>query len=253
MAAFFASENAKSRDCVQTDEAYLDYQARLLVENVRLLSISPDEFRKRVRIEGEDCLQNALRKGRGVILLFSHVGNWLLAPCMLSLLGHRVAGIAYEIPIRSVEQHMKRIWARYSITTSHVGRESVRAAKRALDRQSILLMAFDASVRPSRSQWMPFGEGALLADPGPARLTSLLNVPTLRVRVQPEAAMKNLVTIEPVPPHDTDMMTSWLNTLHQEVSRNPHLWWPWSVVKLADRSLVPREAGVVLEQASIPS
>jgi hypothetical protein len=172
---------------------------------------------------------------------------------MLSLLGFRVAGIAYEIPIRSVGKHMQRIWARYSITVSYVGRESVRAAKRALDRQSILMMAFDASVRPGESRWMSFGDCALLADPGPARVVSLMNVPTLRVRVQPEAEMKNLLTIEPAMPQEGDPMTAWLHSLHQEVSRNPHLWWPWSVVQLADQSLLLREPERIGEQAAILS
>jgi len=242
MQRFFRSSGKTKEDCASIDDKYLNYQARLLVENVRLLTILPEQLQKSVRLEGEQHIRRALQDGQGVLLVCTHVGNWLLAPALLSTLGYEVSAIAYEIPISAIEDHMQQIWKRYSISIAHAGRDSVRAARKALGLNNVLIMAFDASVRPSKNEWMPFGNIAISADPAPARIASLLNVPILRMRICPKSESETSLIIQPDRADPGNPMPTWLAELHEEVSDHPELWWPWSFVRLGDRSSLPHES-----------
>ncbi|MDH4070541.1 MAG: lysophospholipid acyltransferase family protein [Ignavibacteria bacterium] len=242
MRLFLGPSEGSEEACVSLDDRYIRYQGRILRENIALVSSSADFLRGRIHLEGEEHVKSELAKGTGVVILCTHVGNWLLAPALLSLLGYKVSGIAYEIPIQSIESHMKEIWKRFDITVYHPGKSSVRKAKQALDRNEILVLAYDASVRPESSVWMPFDDIAILADPGPARLVSLLKPPVLRLHVRPHEDSSTTLTLMPEPVGDGPaMMTAWLGELHREIRARPELWWPWSFVPLGDRSMVPRE------------
>lgn len=238
----FFGDRLTASDRIMIDEAYIRYQGRILRESRSLLSISADQLRQNIELEGEEHLQAALDLGHGAVLVCTHVGNWLLAPALLSTAGYRVSAIAFEIPIRSIEAHMQQIWTRYGITIAHPGRDSVRAAKKALDRNEILIIAYDASVRPADSVWMPFGDISIQADPGPSRLARLLKAPILRMHVRPLADARSVVIVRPDRTGESeDLMTAWLMELHDEVSAHPDLWWPWSFVRLSSRSTVVRE------------
>jgi KDO2-lipid IV(A) lauroyltransferase len=57
--------------------AYLN-MARVIVEVLRMPSLSKQQLHELVRLEGEEHLQQALAKGKGVIIITAHFGNWEL-------------------------------------------------------------------------------------------------------------------------------------------------------------------------------
>lgn len=53
----------------------------------------PELLKKRVEIIGKENLDSALSRGKGVILVSAHFGNFPLMLCKLSLEGYKIAGI----------------------------------------------------------------------------------------------------------------------------------------------------------------
>ncbi len=248
MHRFLGARGYSFAQCETLDNESMRFQGRLFVENSRLLQMTPRQLQESVRLDGEENLQQALQRGRGALLVASHLGNWLLTATILSTVGYKVSGVAYEIPINSVEAHMKQIWKRYNISIAHVGRDSVRAAKKALELNQIFILVFEASVRPSENVWLPFGDVAIKVDPGPARLALMFHAPILMLRSRPLVGSGSCVSIAPemcldelmMKPHKNPeaLMGKWLELLHRDVSARPEQWWPWSHIRLAEASIL---------------
>ncbi|MGA1823568.1 MAG: lysophospholipid acyltransferase family protein [bacterium] len=59
----------------------------LVLEFFQISRLSKDTMQSILQFEGEEYIQSALSKGKGVILLSAHTGNWELAGAGMSLVG----------------------------------------------------------------------------------------------------------------------------------------------------------------------
>jgi len=85
-----------ARDC------FVD-MAKSGVELVYLMD-RPQLLKKRVKLEGRENLDKALAKGKGVILVSAHFGNFPLMMGKLSLEGYKIAGIMRPMRDARVEK-----------------------------------------------------------------------------------------------------------------------------------------------------
>lgn len=69
--------------------------ARYLVEFFRTPKIDLKYIQENVKVEGKDNLNQALKLGKGVLLVSAHLGNWELGAMILSMLGYRINIIAW--------------------------------------------------------------------------------------------------------------------------------------------------------------
>ena len=70
---------------------------RFAYDIVRFRRASPQNLRRVVKIMGQDHLDKALARGKGVIALTGHVGNWELLGAYFSLMGYPVSVIATRL------------------------------------------------------------------------------------------------------------------------------------------------------------
>nr|MBP9698708.1 hypothetical protein [Elusimicrobiota bacterium] len=78
-----------------------------LYEFARLGRLSKDQFRNEVRVVGEEHLRAAHGRGKGVVLVTGHLGNWEYASWAAALTG---------LPIMAVARRMKNPWVNRWIT-----------------------------------------------------------------------------------------------------------------------------------------
>ncbi|OGM01627.1 MAG: hypothetical protein A2008_06130 [Candidatus Wallbacteria bacterium GWC2_49_35] len=77
-------------------------QSKNLVELMRYPSLKKRDIESKIRFEGLENLKSALARGRGVILLVAHVGNWELLGAVWGLLGHRVYSFFLDARIDAI-------------------------------------------------------------------------------------------------------------------------------------------------------
>ena len=71
----------------------------MLFELPYLLRFSPENYKKHVIMRNEECIINALNKGRGCFVLTAHMGNWELMSIAVSCLLGRNCGSVVARPL----------------------------------------------------------------------------------------------------------------------------------------------------------
>ncbi len=62
--------------------------AQNFIEIFRMPSLTPERFKRLVKIEGEEHIVGSLKKGKGLILLAMHSGSWEMANLTCAMLGY---------------------------------------------------------------------------------------------------------------------------------------------------------------------
>ena len=76
-------------------EVFVNF-ALYLVEFFRSSEVDLDFVKKNLSIKGENFLKEAIKNGKGGIILTAHMGNWELCGMALSLLGYPLIAIALD-------------------------------------------------------------------------------------------------------------------------------------------------------------
>ena len=78
----------------QLTKRFYKHFANLLVESLKLFSISSNELISRMKVTNPEVLDKYFDKGQNVIMVGGHYNNWeMLAVCMNAQIKHLVAGI----------------------------------------------------------------------------------------------------------------------------------------------------------------
>ncbi|MCX5687057.1 MAG: lysophospholipid acyltransferase family protein [Candidatus Omnitrophica bacterium] len=65
-----------------------------LVDFFRMANLSKKDIRKRVKVEGIENIDGALKQNRGGIILTCHIGNWEMGGVVMAMLGYDVSAVA---------------------------------------------------------------------------------------------------------------------------------------------------------------
>lgn len=90
--------------------------ALVVTDFLRLGRLSPDERNTRVEAHGVEHLENALRAGRGAVLLSVHAGCWEWGAAFLAARGVRVRILARRHPNAEVERFFRRRRAAWGVS-----------------------------------------------------------------------------------------------------------------------------------------
>ena len=92
------------RDSSQKAREVFHHFAEYLVDFLRLSDMGEEEFLTRVHVTGLEYVQGGLKKGKGLIAVTAHFGNWEWGGVELSLLGYPVHALALAHRNRLVNQ-----------------------------------------------------------------------------------------------------------------------------------------------------
>jgi KDO2-lipid IV(A) lauroyltransferase len=95
LANAFPEKSLAERQSIE--KKYFRFLADLIVETIKLITLSPEEVTKRVRIENQQMLDNAaFKKGKSIIGAVGHYGNWESGCLRMGLITERPCIIAYK-------------------------------------------------------------------------------------------------------------------------------------------------------------
>ncbi len=86
-----------------TQEVFINF-AYYLVDFFRYSKLNQDFIKKYIELDGLENLNKALTKGKGIIILAAHLGNYELAGAILSLLGYPLSVVALSHKDKRINQ-----------------------------------------------------------------------------------------------------------------------------------------------------
>ena len=126
-----------------------------VAEFFKLSFLNRENIGRHTFVEGEENLIGALEKGKGVLVLSSHLGNWDMLSAGLALRGYP-AGLITKI---SGSEALNRIWMRYRRELGVVlfmGRGTMKETIRHLRKGGMVGFALDQNARRREGAFVPF-------------------------------------------------------------------------------------------------
>ena len=153
---------------------------RSLAEFAFLAQLSDDDLRGRVRIEGEEFLEEAHKatpRG-GTVVLTAHIGNWELFGVAMAAWGHPLTIIHRERDSPLLDEIV--MGQRGAGAAQNVARgNAARAARRALRDGRFLAMPYDQACRRNEGVFVPFFQRLAIARAAPVRIAMKTGAPVL--------------------------------------------------------------------------
>jgi KDO2-lipid IV(A) lauroyltransferase len=237
---------------------------RACIEIGITLESSEESVRRDIDLAGKEHLDAALAKGKGVIVLSAHLGNFFLLGTRLALEGYPV----YVLVNQPRKGHFAKLMDEYRSQvkqrTIHARprRDALRELGQVLRRNELAVVIAD-EYRRSEGIQVPLFGGKVLARRGPATLASRTGsaiVPACVVR-QPDDTLKLIIEpeLELVRPgkakadirENTMRITEWLE---RRVREHPDQWnwmnirW-WEVPEKVERSEIRGQRSAVRSQS----
>jgi len=201
---------------------------RNLVDFLRLPRTAKMHLRHLVKFDGLEHLDEALAKGKGVLAVSAHFGNWELLGAALSARGYEVHVLAREVFDERVEQRLQRLRECAGLKV-HVGRGGLLGILRALRRGKIVGVLLDQDTggpaefaeffgHPARTPTTPF----LIARKWGAEIVPML------IRLEDDLTHRAVVH-EALPPPEADHfvlqdLRAWHRILEREIAERPAQW-----------------------------
>ena len=114
----------------------------MLFEFFRLPHLTREDLLRSVEVVGREHLERAVARGRGVVLCFTHIGNWELAAVVVAHWGHRllaVAGVQLSRWLTPAVRDTKTELAIHTVSQE----DGPRKLLRALERNELVVLMVD--------------------------------------------------------------------------------------------------------------
>lgn len=82
---------------------------RTVVETCRSLKIDRENFRQFIRVEGYEHIQQAKRRGKGIIYITAHLGSWELLPLAVGLMGEPMSAVTRPLDNPYLDRAINRL------------------------------------------------------------------------------------------------------------------------------------------------
>lgn len=130
------------------------------------------------RVEGWDIVERAMAKGRGILFVTGHLGNWELAGSLVAAKGIPLEAVARRMQNPLFDRYLTSTRQSIGMTVIHDA-DAVRRVPRAMREQHAVAFLVDQGAVGLASTWVPFF-GRLAKTPrGPAVFALRLGAPVI--------------------------------------------------------------------------
>lgn len=204
---------------------------RSLAEFCRYPVLNPKALARRIRLEGEEHLSEALEKGRGVLLLTAHLGNWEYLGAGLAARGFPMTFLVGPHSNRLAQELFNRYRGLNNVQVLVTEGSDLRAAFKALKAGRVVATVADQDAGPGGYFIDFFGRPASAAL-GPFRIARRTGSPVV-FAFDVRHGMDHVISIDP-PLHadpEADALEesmAWARLYHarleEVVARHPEQW-----------------------------
>ncbi len=140
-----AMPRATRRERLQVVRSMMRSYNRMMFEFFRLPHLTREELLRSIRVTGREHLEQAVARGRGVIITCTHLGNWELAAVVLAHWGYRLYAVAGVQITRWLTPAVRETKSELAIhTVSH--EDGFRKLLRALEHNDLVALMVDGDI-----------------------------------------------------------------------------------------------------------
>ena len=166
-----------------------------LAEFLEVASLSGEEIRRRIEVEGEENLRAARALRRGVFLLSAHLGGWELGAIRAGMLGEPIAPVVRPLDNPLLERELSRRRTRFG-NRPISKRDAARDVLRALRRRETVAILIDQNVLPREAVFVPFFGRLAATTPALARFQISTGAPVVPVFTWPQGGGRYRLVFE---------------------------------------------------------
>jgi KDO2-lipid IV(A) lauroyltransferase len=160
--------------------------ASALVDFLETGRMSREELLSRVSVVGEENLQAARARGKGVFLLSAHIGNWEIGALVAGMLGEPIAPVVRPLDNPLLEEELGRLRRRFG-NRPVPKKKATRELLRAMARNETVAILVDQNVLPREAVFVPFFGRPAATTPSLALLQLKTGAAVVPVFTWPEA------------------------------------------------------------------
>lgn len=201
------------------------------VELINFPKINKANLDRFVTIENIDIFDQALKKGRGIIVLTAHFGNWELLAMTIRLKGYPGAAVGRKLYFHKFDTFLNQL--RKSGLVNVIDRtESPRQFLKVLRANEVLGMLADQDVDSVEGVFVDFFGRSAYTPIGPAVLASVSGAPLIPVFLVREGPRHRFIVEKPIELIDTgnkeaDILANtqnWSNVVEAYIRKYPDQW-----------------------------
>ena len=206
--------------------------AKYLVDFFRFRKIDDDYMKKNIKITGRENIDKALSRGKGVVLLSAHIGNWELGGFVVGRLGYPISAVVLTHQNKNINDFFTQQRLIGNMKPIELGM-SLRACYNVLRLNQLLALLGDRDFMKNGIRIGFFGKEAIIPK-GPAafgcRLGSAL-VPVFMIREADDTF--HFIMEEPVVAKEgigeeeaiRELTARYLKILEKHIKRYPTQWY----------------------------
>jgi len=213
-----------------TDRMYRNFGMNV-AEILRLAGGAFDETNKRVAITGAEIVDQARQRGKGVLILTAHFGNWDLLGMFTITRNYPLTIISKDLKNKAINEMWMVMRERFgvSIIPAH---NSARASLRVLRRNELLGFILDQNRPRDAGIFVDFFGRLACTSPGLAILSAQAQAPVVPVFIHrtPEGdhALQVLPAIDPPPDREAETIRKatqeYTKIIEDQVRQHPEQW-----------------------------
>lgn len=225
--------NQSKGEIQKIERAFYRHLCDYFFETIKLLHISPEEMKKRMKFENLDLLERLTENGNSVIVYLGHYGNWEWVPSLALHVPEdlTLAQIYQEIENKALEQLFHRIRTQFGSLNIERGvavKEVVKMRKEGIK----TVIGFVTDQRPPRyypDYWTTFLHQDTLVIVGAERLARMTGfaVAYLDIKQMKRGYYKGTFSVISVDPKNEPKFAiseKYMRKLEKTILRNPALW-----------------------------
>ena len=201
------------------------------VEILRLAGGAIDETNKRITVVGREIIDQALQRGKGVMILSAHFGNWDFLPMFAVKQNYPVTIISKEIKNKTINAMWMLTRKRFgvNIIPAH---NSARDALRVLRRNELLGFIFDQNRPRDAGIFVDFFGRPACTSPGLAMLSAQAQTPVVPIFIHRTSDGNHVLQVFPMlePPPDREVETvrkatqEYTKIIEDQIRQYPEQW-----------------------------
>lgn len=211
---------------------FIDYFADLMVESIKVFSISAAELKRRVVVNNPEVIDQFHAQGKHVAVATGHFSNWEMAATGVSLsTKHRFNGVFSPLKNKFMNQKLTDSRTSYGtlITSKKIFKTWIKNIDKLPDLHAITFIGDQSATYSKNVYWMNFLNQETAVMFGAEKYAKEYNLPFVVVKINCTRRGYYDVTFELITENPRDTPHGYLTEAHTKaleswINERPHYW-----------------------------